>query len=818
MAFVQFKLDIATEQSRGIFNIYVYDNKDDAISDIQTLNYFSDSRFAISDPDNWFEGFMIAEGSDGILFGFIDEAGTLVPANITNPPGQGAVIEFNSDINTGSSDLAGIYNLTSNSGDTTLIISNSDIALASPDSTWTLAVIDTSGTLTANGRKLSIKNEDISILSVASGSNFTASANHNLSSGDTVVHTTFPDATYNGTFAVSSIISPTVYEVSAIVFNATGTGNAVKTIEGLASVDITSDFGSLSFLSDGSNVFLSSLSGNANNSTQPVSTGDPSIIHIYSTAQMPLTLAADGNMRWHPVAGKLYITHGVIIIPLIALPSGEVSNVSPAAVTIIASNQTNALLFNGSSVPHIWGRGVGTFTIRATQLVDISNTGFGGGTVLFDLVGFSPGSTLILDNVAPIFFKSVGNLVNMLLDVNSSTCVSCLSGLVMRDTIPLGISTIGFISLNPFAVTVTAPTLCFMGDFSTVSSSTGNFEQTSSGAAFCIDSAVTGIFNIIGNSYDGDGDFFAGPISNSISAFDNVDVVITGFSDSAVNPGVDTTVEFGAITDVIIGQEILIADEAAYNGLHTIVRVAGDQMSFDINVLFDTGDPATLKRTQVTSSDHFMVRDQTNTISGTTNYNGTQQILKLVDDDNFIIPVAFVADDATGTVSSTSKDSKDIGVDSALNGAAKNSRTIGFGELNGNSAITTVTASTYSAIDVTGMVENSVSERFTLINAVIGLFRYDGSKPITSEIQAVLTAVKVGSTEQYRFSVSVNGAIPVFASAVYAPMEVKTTEVDTTVLVPLSLVNGDTVQVMVAGDGTSDGLTITDAVIRVGGA
>ena len=137
------------------------------------------------------------------------------------------------------------------------------------------------------------------------------------------------------------------------------------------------------------------------------------------------------------------------------------------------------------------------------------------------------------------------------------------------------------------------------------------------------------------------GEFFAPPLVKPITLFAQDDVTITGFSDSAVNPGVDTTVELAGITDAIIGQEILIADEAAYDGLHTIVRVASDQLSFDINVAHSTSAAGTLKRTKVTAVGHFMVRDQTNTISGTAAYNGTKKIFKIIDVDNFLVSVAF---------------------------------------------------------------------------------------------------------------------------------------------------------------------------------
>lgn len=554
------------------------------------------------------------------------------------------------------------------------------------------------------------------------------------------------------------------------------------------------------------------MAKNANNSSQPPTTRALTVVEITDPAQMPLTLAKDGNMRWHPTAGNKYITQKSLIIPLIALPEA-INGIVPPAIEIEPSNQTDALLFNGSTIPHIWGRNNGTFTIRKAVLVDISNGGFGGGTVLFDLVGFGTSATLITDNVVPILFKSVGNLVDMLVDVNSSTCVSCLSGLVMRDTVPLGVSMGGFISLNPFAVAVTAPTLCFMGDFSTVSSSIGNFEQIASGVSICIDSAATGIYDILGNSFDGTGKFYAEPIIKSITAFANADIAISAFSNSTENPGVDTTVEFAGITDAIIGQEILIADEAAYDGLHTIVRVADDQLSFDINVAFSTSGAATLKRTQVTSVGHFMVRDQTNTISGTTNYNGTQQIFKLIDNDNFLISVAFVADDATGTATATSKNQKSDGVVSALNGKAPDSKILGAAASNAQVTATTPTDGTYASTNFGTVVLDTVSERVSLTTPAQLIFTYNGDKDVTLKISGPLNGSKSGANRDYRFAPSVNGAVPIFASASYAPWEMQSVNTNIVVEFFVDVEPGDTIQIMSAGDGTTDAFTISDVLV-----
>ena len=75
--FNQKMLDLAIVQTRDIFNTYIYKSDTDSISDIQVLGYFSESRFADSDPDGWFNGKIEIEAVDGYFEGFLNESGTV---------------------------------------------------------------------------------------------------------------------------------------------------------------------------------------------------------------------------------------------------------------------------------------------------------------------------------------------------------------------------------------------------------------------------------------------------------------------------------------------------------------------------------------------------------------------------------------------------------------------------------------------------------------------------------------------------------------------------------------------------------------------
>lgn len=553
---------------------------------------------------------------------------------------------------------------------------------------------------------------------------------------------------------------------------------------------------------------------NFNLTTQQAASSDPTIIPIYSKAQLELTTDVFGESSFEPLIGHEYIIHGEIELPLLFLPE-SVDPTDNEIITFTAANQANRLLFNGSDTPHIRGRNAVPLLLRADFIKDTSNSGAGNGTILFDYVGASTNiGGVISENTVFQNFKSLGNVVNARTRFTGSTSFNNAAGLTVRSDGGFGMSFVGYNIQNLSAVTTTAPGVCLIGDFGLAAINTGVIRLAASDSAFCIDSAATGSFGLNINEYNGIGDFFTAPISETIVGFSNVDIVIDSFRASTFpgNSGTHTEAVFATATDLVVGQTMLIADEAAYDGLRSITGVTSDQLGVEFEVVFSTSGAGTLKRTQVNAVAHGMVRDQTNTIAGAPNHNGTTQILKLVDSDNIIIPVAFVAATGGGTVSAVSKDHTSIGVISALNGEAPNSRIIGLGRTVENATVTTIAAvDTYQAINVSGMVVSASDQRLTLTNATNGVYRYDGAKPTTVQVTMIPTAFKAGSTEVYRTTFSLNGAVPVFGSTTdYAKFEIKTTLDSGVYITEVDMVNGDTIQPMSAGVGTSDNLTFED--------
>lgn len=84
MSFKQFKLDISSEQTRGIFNTYVYQTNDTTL-EVQASGYFAASRFPLVDEDGCGALIRCCCG-DGFFEGFVGADGTIDPIDNTSSP------------------------------------------------------------------------------------------------------------------------------------------------------------------------------------------------------------------------------------------------------------------------------------------------------------------------------------------------------------------------------------------------------------------------------------------------------------------------------------------------------------------------------------------------------------------------------------------------------------------------------------------------------------------------------------------------------------------------------------------------------------
>jgi len=91
MAFQQFRLDRSINQSRGIFDMYIYKPVGDLSADVQTVGYFSESRFA---PD-WFGSIISIDCADAYIVAKIVEGGSLEVFFDSATSGGSSVTAFN---------------------------------------------------------------------------------------------------------------------------------------------------------------------------------------------------------------------------------------------------------------------------------------------------------------------------------------------------------------------------------------------------------------------------------------------------------------------------------------------------------------------------------------------------------------------------------------------------------------------------------------------------------------------------------------------------------------------------------------------------
>jgi len=168
---------------------------------------------------------------------------------------------------------------------------------------------------------------------------------------------------------------------------------------------------------------------------------------------------------------------------------------------------------------------------------------------------------------------------------------------------------------------------------------------------------------------------------------------------------------------------------------------------------------------------------------------------------------------ATGSWSTRGLDQTSPKVLASNNPNFMASKTLAFAELNGNVALTTSTNGTYAAINVPGLSENGITERFKLINPNEGVFMYTGKEEYEKVGSAIIYATKSGSTRNYKFAISIDGAIPDFVTAPFSPFSISPVNNHTPLILPLNLLPGETFQIMQAGDGFGDSFTITDMFI-----
>lgn len=270
---------------------------------------------------------------------------------------------------------------------------------------------------------------------------------------------------------------------------------------------------------------------------------------------------------------------------------------------------------------------------------------------------------------------------------------------------------------------------------------------------------------------------------------------------------------------VFVGQEITISGyvtNTAYNGTF-IISDAGVGVFEIAEIPFGTdeasgsftGDSITLTDTATTLSngDTLVIDCDENT-----DYDGGAVVYNK-QTNSFEISRTFTSTQ-TGSWDTAGIDQTDPRVLANNNPGHIDSKSIAFTDQNGHTTLNNIVDGAYIRLEYNGLIERPSTERFKLIST-FGVWEYTGNEPFEGLLTATIFAMKTGATANYRFTLGINGATPNFANSPYTPMEVKTSKIGVTMLSPLSLVKGDTFEINVAGDGTSDMITPTDLLLSV---
>lgn len=542
------------------------------------------------------------------------------------------------------------------------------------------------------------------------------------------------------------------------------------------------------------------------------------VIDVYSTVDFgTAVLAPDGNMRVPIVIGAVYVIHGAVVMPLLLLPEQPVG--PPALISFVSTYGNGTLLVADTSAPAIWGRDSVTLICKNIIFVDITNFGAGLGATLLDIVGASAGSTAIgMFECFVVLFKSAGNLVDATSLSTSCRYLNNESGYTLR-TNP-GVPSIGAISMLGTSIENAAalpdirrPAASIIGDagkssFTHCNVATGK----AANSAFYVDPTIVGSLTFVAIAYESvaeDGEFFRPVLSPAITTQANADIAIISFEDSAVNPGVDTQVNFGTIVDFTRGQVVLLADEAAYDGLQTIVRVASDQRSFDINVAIDTFGAGTLKMVQHTVANNQFARDETVVVTESSN-NGTAQVLRGTD-TTFHLPQAFAAGDTTGIATSTSEDEMSIHLTTSVAGAQRSSASVGSVIATANSTSTVIAnINEWTDLDMDGAAfVGSNAELWGSVDADTGEITYEGLPEFHGEMEASLSVTSSGGNQVFQFRAVLNGSP--FSDGVVVSVELSNNPMlEVSLLVPVTCFTGDDVRIQTQNTSGTANVLIQD--------
>ena len=482
-------------------------------------------------------------------------------------------------------------------------------------------------------------------------------------------------------------------------------------------------------------------------------------IDVYVEEDFGVTALVDGETR-RILEYKNYVIHGNVNVS-IPFHLSDFPGVDPFLDWMVFSSVGDLgakIIYNDldNGIPLFYGRDVG-FVYFSEIIILGGQAGPNPTGILFDLEFFSsPNSTTRFNNAGFFNFANLGRLVGSEPIWNAVSIGEYLQGLVVQSNPLNGRITIADVICTQEALV--SPTAMF--SFSTPEGTPDTMDLSFVAGSLDL-VAGNSVFNLsIGIDLD--------QISISNLTFDgpedffrqNTLLNILTVADSPVNPGteirltIDVTHPYQEFDDVLIGN--------------------------------------------------------------TTSYDGQVRVVRRVNDTTFDIPGTFVASE-TGTTIGISLNQTNIDVLITDCGVQANSRVIGAASWNGNGLNTTVSSNAYENLLLSNFVLGPTQERFIINNILTGELTYIGERPFKGLLSMTMHTSLVTTNNDYRFTVSINQAVPIFDSepGPYATLSLKSVGDRVTILIPIELQTGDDVKMMIAGISNSINLNLLEGSINI---
>ncbi len=294
---------------------------------------------------------------------------------------------------------------------------------------------------------------------------------------------------------------------------------------------------------------------------------------------------------------------------------------------------------------------------------------------------------------------------------------------------------------------------------------------------------------------------------------------ITSVSDSLSTPGVARFNFTPPPINLYVHQEVVVSGfvtNTAYNGTHIITATASGYFEVE-SIAFGTTEGGSFLSNTVDLADVATTLVDGDTIvidtDLSTDYDGSATVYNQ-QTNTFSVNRTYTSV-LTGTWNTAGLDQTNPAVLANSNPGHAESHTFGFGMAHNYATPTTTADGTYAAIDV-GTMTALNEERLKLIDAAACIWEVTSNEPIDIGMNATAWISKSGATEvDYRMALSVDGAIPTFATEPYERMQA--TNDATQVIMELfksDLVKGQTVQPMFAGDGNTNAMTFEDFTVK----